>query len=455
LGLAAVILAAGKGTRMKSKIPKVLHQLAGRPMLRFVVDAVAELGVDRIVVVVGPGATAIEDVVGNQAEVVVQEQQLGTAHALLQAEDVLKDYDGDLVVLPGDTPLLRGETLKRFYSAHRQQEGIEATVLTVRFDDPSGYGRVIRSQDGKVGKIVEHRDATQEELLVNEVNAGIYCFKPCVFEILKKISPVNVQKEYYLPDVVRLLREDGASVACWEGPDPEEFCGVNDRRQLAAAAKVIRRRVLETLMDEGVTVVDPAVTYVDPGVIIGQDTIIFPFTFLEGKTLIGTDCRIGPWTRISDSRLGAEVAVQNAVITGSVVENKAVIGPFTYVRPGSVIGQGAKIGDFVEVKKSTIGEGSKVPHLSYIGDAEIGRNVNVGAGTITCNYDGQQKWPTIIEDGVFVGSNANLVAPVRVGKGAYVAAGSTITKDVPPGALGVARGRQANIPDWRKKGSSQ
>jgi bifunctional UDP-N-acetylglucosamine pyrophosphorylase/glucosamine-1-phosphate N-acetyltransferase len=454
LSLAAVILAAGKGTRMKSKLPKVLHQLAGRPMLRYVADAVTEAGVDRIVVVAGPEAAAIGDVAGSQAEIVIQEQQLGTAHALLQAERVLKDYYGDLMVLPGDAPLLRGETLKRFYAAHRRQEGVEATILTARFEDPSGYGRIIRNQDGKVDKIVEHRDATQEELLVNEVNTGVYCFKPSVFKVLKKISPCNIQKEYYLPDVVKLLREEGALVACWEGPDPEEFRGVNDRRQLAAAAQVIRRRVLETLMDAGVTVVDPSATYVDPDVTIGQDTIIFPFTFLEGKTVMGTDCRIGPWARISDSRLGAEVAVQNAVITGSVVENGASIGPYTYIRPGCHIGSAVKIGGFVEVKKSTIGPDSKVPHLSYIGDAEIGRNVNVGAGTITCNYDGAQKWPTIIEEDAFIGSNANLVAPVKVGKGSYIAAGSTITKDVPPGALGVARGRQTNIPDWRKKGSS-
>jgi bifunctional UDP-N-acetylglucosamine pyrophosphorylase/glucosamine-1-phosphate N-acetyltransferase len=455
LGLAAVILAAGKGTRMKSKTPKVLHQLAGRPMLRYVVDAVTGAGVDRILVVAGPEAAAIGEVAGSRAEVVVQEQQLGTAHALLQAESVLKDYDGDLVVLPGDTPLLRVETLKRFYADCRRQEGIEATVLTVRFQDPTGYGRVIRNQDGKVGRIVEHRDATQEELLVNEVNAGVYCFKPSIFEVLRKISPCNVQNEYYLPDVVKLLQEDGVAVGCWEAPDPEEFRGVNDRRQLAAASQLIRRRILECLMDEGVTVVDPSATYVDPDVVIGQDTVIFPFTFLEGKTVVGTDCRIGPWARISDSHLGAEVEVQNAVITGSVIENQAAIGPYTYIRPGCLIGSAVKIGGFVEVKKSKIGPDSKVPHLSYIGDAEIGRNVNVGAGTITCNYDGAHKWPTIIEEDAFIGSNANLVAPVRVGKGSYIAAGSTITKDVPPGALGVARGRQTNIPDWRKKGSPQ
>jgi bifunctional UDP-N-acetylglucosamine pyrophosphorylase/glucosamine-1-phosphate N-acetyltransferase len=440
---------------MKSKTPKVLHQLAGRPMLRYVVDAVTGAGVDRILVVAGPEAAAIGEVAGSRAEVVVQEQQLGTAHALLQAESVLKDYDGDLVVLPGDTPLLRVETLKRFYADCRRQEGIEATVLTVRFQDPTGYGRVIRNQDGKVGRIVEHRDATQEELLVNEVNAGVYCFKPSIFEVLRKISPCNVQNEYYLPDVVKLLQEDGVAVGCWEAPDPEEFRGVNDRRQLAAASQLIRRRILECLMDEGVTVVDPSATYVDPDVVIGQDTVIFPFTFLEGKTVVGTDCRIGPWARISDSHLGAEVEVQNAVITGSVIENQAAIGPYTYIRPGCLIGSAVKIGGFVEVKKSKIGPDSKVPHLSYIGDAEIGRNVNVGAGTITCNYDGAHKWPTIIEEDAFIGSNANLVAPVRVGKGSYIAAGSTITKDVPPGALGVARGRQTNIPDWRKKGSPQ
>lgn len=450
MALAAVILAAGKGTRMNSRLPKVLHPVAGRPMLRFVLETVAEVGTDRMIVVAGYGAPMVAAAAAGWAEVVIQEEQLGTAHALLQAEEVLRGFAGDILVVPGDTPLFRAETLRAFYAYH-QKEGAAATVLTARFADPAGYGRVVRDEAGEVLRIVEHRDATEEELAVKEANTGFYCFDPRIFSVLKRISPANVQKEYYLTDAVRLLREDGLPVAAWEAPDAEEFLGVNDRRQLAAAERIIRQRVAVALMDGGVTILDPAVTYVDPGVVVGPDTVIYPFTFLEGETAVGADARIGPWVRITDSRLGDGVTVQNAVVTGAVIGEGAVVGPFAYIRPGTVIGPRVKIGDFVEVKKSVIGEGSKVPHLSYIGDAEIGRNVNVGAGTITCNYDGRQKWPTIIEDGAFIGSNTNLVAPVRVGKGAYVGAGSTITKDVPPEALGVARGRQVNVPGWAKK----
>ena len=450
MGLAAVILAAGKGTRMKSAKAKVLHPVAGRPMLSFVLDAAATAGAEKIIVVVGCSAAEVAAAVGGRAAVVFQEEQLGTAHALLQAEAALKTYAGDILVLPGDAPLLRGETLRDFYAYYRAQ-GVPAAVLTARFADPAGYGRVIRDQDGNVLRIVEHRDATEEELSVSEVNTGIYCFKPAIFSVLKRISPDNSQKEYYLPDAIRLLREEGVSVAAWEAPDAAEFLGVNDRRQLAVAEEVVRRRVVESLMDAGVTVVDPRATYVHPGVVVGPDTVIYPFTFLEGETVIGSECCIGPWTRISDSRLGNRVTVYNAVVLGATVADGAAIGPFSYLRPGTVIGPGAKVGGFVEVKKSVIGEGSKVPHLSYIGDAEIGCLVNVGAGTITCNYDGQRKWPTVIEDGAFIGSNTNLVAPVRVGKGAYIGAGSTITRDVPPGALGIARSRQRNIPEWVKK----
>lgn len=450
MALAAVLLAAGKGTRMKSKKAKVLHLVAGRPMLSYVLAAAAEAGAERIVVVAGYGAAEVTAAVSGRAEVVLQQEQLGTAHALLQAEAAFSSYTGDILVLPGDAPLLQGATLRDFYAFYCAQ-GVQAAVLTARLRDPTGYGRVIRDGDGKVVRIVEQKDATAEELAVNEVNTGVYCFKPDIFRLLKKISPDNAQKEYYLTEVIRLLREEGAAVAAWEAPDPEEFLGVNDRRQLAVAEAVIRRRVLASLMDAGVTVVDPAVTYVEPGVVVGPDTIIYPFTFLEGETVIASDAVIGPWVRIRDSRIGNGVHVQNAVVVGATISDGAVIGPFTYIRPGTIVGPGAKVGGFVEVKKSIIGEGSKVPHLSYIGDAEIGRAVNIGAGTITCNYDGKKKWPTVIEDEAFIGSNTNLVAPVRVGRGAYVGAGSTITKDVPPGALGIARSRQRNILDWVKK----
>lgn len=421
-------------------------------MLRYVLEAAVGAGAEKVVVVAGYEAASVAESVAGEAEVVIQKEQKGTAHALMQAENAFKSFEGDIMVLPGDAPLLRSETLREFYAAHIK-EGAAATVLTACFADPTGYGRVIRSADGKVERIVEHRDATKEELLVCEINTGVYCFKPNIFTVLKKISPDNAQKEYYLPDAVRLLREEGSPVAAWEAANPEEFFGVNDRRQLAVAERIIRRRVVDALMDAGVTVIDPAVTYVEPGVTVGADTIIYPFTFLEGKTVIGADARIGPWTRVIDSCLGNRVVVQGAVLIGSAVADGAVIGPYTYIRPGTEVGPGVKVGGFVEIKKSAIGEGSKVPHLSYIGDAEIGRNVNVGAGTITCNYDGFKKWPTVIEDDAFIGSNTNLVAPVKIGKGAYIGAGSTITKDVPPDSLGIARVRQKNIPDWTKRKS--
>lgn len=450
--LVAVILAAGKGTRMKSRRPKVLHEIAGRPMLHYVLDVARRAGAGRVVVIAGCGFDEVSRAAAG-AEVVRQEPQLGTAHALLQAEPALRGFEGELLVLCGDTPLLTGATLEGL-AMHHRRSGAVATVLTAWLDDPTGYGRVIRDGAGNVCRIVEHRDATEEELAVNEVNTGIYCFNsPLVFDYLRRVSPVNTQGEYYLTDVVGLMVGDGLRVASYQAPVADEVMGINDRIQLARAGEVLRRRILEDLMREGVTVVDPASTFVGPLVKVGPDTVIHPFTIIEGETVIGEECVIGPGARLYSAILGDGVAVQYAVIVESRLADRCTVGPFAYIRPGCEIGPGAKVGDFVEIKNSRVGQGSKVPHLTYVGDAEIGAGVNIGAGTITCNYDGVKKHRTVIGDGAFIGSNTNLVAPVVVGPGAYIAAGSTITRDVPPGALGVARSRQSNIPDWvaRKK----
>jgi len=453
--LAAVVLAAGKGTRMKSRYPKVLHRVAGRPMLAYVLDAVESAGAAPVVVVAGFGLEAVRDAVGERAEVVCQEEQLGTAHALLQAGEKLEGADGDILVVCGDTPLLDGRVLADLAARHRET-GAKATVLTAEMDDPTGYGRVIRGEDGMVLRIVEQKDASPAELAVKEINTGVYCFAAeGLFDALRRIGRENRQGEYYLTDIVSLYVSEGRPVASYVAADPTAVMGINDRVQLAQAEGVLRRRIVERLMLDGVTVLDPATTFIDAGVEIAPDTVIYPFTFIEGRTVIGRECVIGPQARLVDCRLGDGVTFQNSIALESEIGDGTTVGPFAYLRPGNKIGARVRIGDFVEMKKSVVGDGSKIPHLSYVGDALIGSGVNIGAGTITCNYDGRRKSATVIEDGAFIGSNANLVAPVKVGRGAYVGAGSTITQDVPPGSLGVARGRQKNIEGWaaRKKGT--
>lgn len=457
MALAAVVLAAGKGTRMKSRRPKVLHPVAGRLMLEHVLRAAGEAGVDRLIVVAGYEFEAVADAVQGKAEVVRQAEQLGTAHAVLQTKEMLAEFEGDILVLCGDTPLLTGRTLSGLAARHRSA-GAAATVLTAHLDDPFGYGRVLRDEAGMVRRIVEQKDGTPEELTVREINTGVYCFSPeRFFESLAGIKPHNRQGEYYLTDIIEMYVAGGRPVASFMLDDFQEVLGVNDRRQLAQAERIMRDRVRDRLMAAGVTIVDPATTFIDDGVSVGMDTVIQPFSFLEGSTVVGEDCVIGPGTRLVNADIGDGSNVLQSVIIDSVVGREANIGPYAYIRPGSRIGDKVKVGDFVEIKKSNVGTGSKVPHLSYVGDSEIGSGVNVGAGTVTCNYDGARKWTTVIEDGAFIGSNTNLVAPVKVGRGAYVGAGSTITKDVPPRALGLARGRQTNIADWvdKKKGRTE
>ena len=455
--LAAVVLAAGKGTRMKSKIPKVLHSVCGLPMIRQVLQAVGSIGTVKTVVVVGYQGDEVARELGQDVEVAVQKEQLGTAHALLSTELLFNDFSGNILVLCGDTPLVTPQTLTELVDFHATSLSA-ATVLTAKMEDPTGYGRVIRDEFDRVVKIVEQKDASPAELRVQEINTGIYCFRTeFLFNALKDISTNNAQGEYYLTDIIQLYVSQGRLVRAMTVVDVTEIQGINDRIHLAKAEAVLRRRVLDKLMMDGVTIIDTASTFIDQTVEIGADTIIYPFTYIEGNSIIGSDCVIGPQTRLADVQVGNGVEILNSVVLKSKIGDRSYVGPFAYIRPETVIGSEVKVGDFVEIKKCNIGNKSKIPHLSYIGDTEIGESVNVGAGTITCNYDGVSKHPTFIENGAFIGSNTNLVAPVKVGADAVIGAGSTITADVPAGALGVARSKQKNIDNWltRRKPQKQ
>jgi len=449
--LLAVILAAGKGTRMKSALPKVLHTIGGKPMVEQVLNAAHIAGANRKVVVVGFGAQSVEAAIGDQAEYVVQEEQLGTGHAVMQASSLLQDFDGTVMVLCGDTPLLRGETLAKLFAEHQAAKA-SATVLTACMENPTGYGRVIRDNSGQVLKIVEQKDANSHELAVNEVNTGIYCFdRVALFDALRSINCNNMQGEYYLTDVIGILAQGQSKVWAVQVDDYQETLGINSRLQLAEAEKILRKRKLISLMDQGVTIMDMDSTFIDDAVSIGSDTVIYPFTWLEGSTSIGKGCEIGPNSRIQNSSVGDSATLHFIYAHDCQIGNDVTVGPYVHLRPNTVLADGVKVGNFVEVKNSQVGAGSKIPHLSYIGDTDMGAKINIGCGTITVNYDGKKKHRTTLEDGVFIGCNSNLVAPVTVGKGAYVAAGSTITKDVPPDALGVARARQNNIDGWVNK----
>lgn len=449
--MAAVILAGGEGTRMKSAQPKVLHRLCGRPMIKYVIEAVKKAGIERIILVVGHWAEEARRAVEPGVKLVIQKEPLGTGHALRTAESSLRDFEGIILVLCGDTPLLRAETLRDFVNYHNQNQ-VSATILTAFLKIPTGYGRIIRNSQGIVERIVEEKDATADERKICEINSGAYCFdKANVFRALRQIKSKNKQKEFYLTDAIEILKNNGESIAAYPVPDELETLGINSRLELAEAEKIMREKINAKWMKKGVTLVDPASTFIGGDVKIGPDTIIYPCCFIEGKTSIGKSCLIGPSVRLIDATLGNRVEIQFAVARKSLIEDEAQIGPFCSLRPETVIKKGAKVGTFVEIKKTVIEEKSKVPHLSYIGDATIGKNVNVGAGTITCNYDGIRKHQTVIKDDAFIGSDTMLVAPVKIGKGAVTGAGSTITQDVPPGGLGLERAEQKNIKGWAKR----
>ncbi|MDN4495384.1 bifunctional UDP-N-acetylglucosamine diphosphorylase/glucosamine-1-phosphate N-acetyltransferase GlmU [Ureibacillus aquaedulcis] len=447
----AVILAAGQGTRMKSKLYKVLHPVCGKPMVEHVVDNIQSLNVSRIVTIVGHGAEKVKEQLGDKSEYVLQEQQLGTAHAVIQAESILNGLEGTTLVVCGDTPLIQPETMKALYEHHNSQNA-KATILTAVAGNPTGYGRVIRDADGQVSQIVEQKDATPEQQLVTEINTGTYCFdNKALFEALKLVSNENAQGEYYLPDVIEILQKQGEIVSAYTCNDFDETLGVNDRVALAQAEEIMRNRINEKHMRNGVTIINPLTTHISADAQIGRDTVIKPGTTIEGQTVIGEDCIIGPNSNIVNSRISDRTTVQNSVVTDSYIGEDTAVGPFAHLRPETQLGNHVKIGNFVEVKKSTLGNDTKVSHLSYIGDAEVGSNVNIGCGSITVNYDGKNKFKTIIEDDVFVGCNSNLVAPVKLGAGSFIAAGSTITKEVPADAMGIARSRQENKLDYAKK----
>lgn len=449
--LRSVVLAAGKGTRMKSKLPKVLHSIGGKPMLEHVLASAKEAGAEKQLVIVGFGAEEVECQIGPKVDYVQQTEQLGTGHALKQAEEWIRQNEGTVLVLCGDTPLLRAKTLAELVETHKKASAA-ATVLSAVMPDATGYGRLVRDERGQVIKIVEHKDASPEELAIQEVNTGIYCFEPePLLAALKQIKSNNAQGEYYLTDVIALLVQQNLPVFAQKAADYEETLGINSRSQLAEGEQILRRRKLTELMAAGVTVMDLGSTFVDQEVQIGADTILYPFTWLEGSTVIGEQCVIGPNTRLTNVEVGQNVTMQFTYGHDCRIDDDVTIGPYVHLRPDTHLQAGVKVGNFVEVKNSTIGKGSKLPHLSYIGDTDMGDHVNMGCGTITVNYDGVHKHRTTIGDDAFVGCNTNLVAPVTVGQGAYVAAGSTITKDVPAEALGVARARQNNLEGWVKR----
>jgi bifunctional UDP-N-acetylglucosamine pyrophosphorylase / glucosamine-1-phosphate N-acetyltransferase len=450
------ILAAGKGTRMTSARPKVLHSVAGITLIEHVLRAADTLRPASVTVIVGHMADAVRAGLAKRMGLTfaLQEPQLGTGHALLQVEPHLRGATGTLVLLSGDVPLLRPATLATLVERH-QKAAAAATVLTARVPQPQGYGRIVRDGRGMITAIVEDKDATDEERRITEINSGVYAFDLApLFGALKRVGSSNAQGEYYLPDLVRIYRERGDRVETVVVDDARDVLGVNSRTELAEVTAIMKGERIEALMAAGVTIVDPASTWIGPDVVVGPDTVLHPGVYLEGRTRIGRGCVINSGVRLVDSILDDEVVVNNfCVVCESHIAAGAQVGPFAHIRPQSDIGERARIGNFVELKKTRFGKGSKANHLSYIGDATVGDDVNIGAGTITCNYDGTAKHPTVIEDGAFIGSDTQLVAPVRVGKGAYVAAGSSIVADVPDGALGIARGRQTNKAGWvaRKK----
>lgn len=451
--LNVLILAAGKGTRLKSSLPKVLHSLSGKVLIKYVLAAAQALVPRKIGVVVGYEADRVKAQLAEHAlEFVIQQPQLGTGHAVQMARSFWENEEGALMLLSGDVPLISPSTLSALVNSHASA-GCSCTMLSTVLPNPIGYGRVLRNAAGEVERIVEQREASPEELDIREVNTGIYCFeiKPLA-QVIDELTCENSQAEYYLTDCIELLKKRGHRIGVVICEDPQEVSGINSRTELAQAEGLLRKRKLQQLMDDGVTILDPLSTYVEQDVAVGKDTVLYPNVFLEKKTVIGSGCVVYPNVRITASTLEDNITVlDSCLISESSIQSGSQVGPFAHLKNHTKIGNQVRIGNFVEIKKSVVGDKSKAAHLSYLGDAEIGREVNIGAGTITCNYDGTHKHKTTIEDGVFIGSDTQLIAPVTVKKGAYVAAGSTITRDVPEDALGIARCHQENKEGWVKK----
>lgn len=447
-----VILAAGKGTRMKSRAPKVLHQVAGLSLIDRVVRTASALSPVSTTLVVGHGAEEVRAALaGRGLQFVDQKEQLGTGHALLQTAPLLRGKAGTVVLLSGDVPLLTTSTLQALLSTH-EAASAACTVVTAKMARPFGYGRIVRTS-GRITRIVEERDASPAQKLITEINSGIYAFDLApLFDALEGIGKSNAQGEYYLPDLVGIFRTQKRPVTTWTVERAEEIRGINSRSELAEVSSMVRQQKNEELMAAGVTLVDPATTYIDADVVVGADTVLHPFVMLEGSTKVGAACEVHSGARIVNSTIGDRVTIRNhTVITDSVVETGAIIGPFAHLRPGARIGEEAHVGNFVELKKASLGKGAKANHLAYIGDATVGARTNVGAGTITCNYDGRAKYQTTIGQDAFIGTNSTIVAPVTIGDGTYIAAGSTITREVPAGSLAIGRSRQENKDGWVAK----
>ena len=449
----ALVLAAGKSTRFNSSKPKVLHTLCGKPMIEHVLDRLEPLELDKLLVVTGHDSDRIrEALAGRSLEFVLQEPQRGTGHAVMSALPHLAGIEGSLLVVYADTPQITTETLHELLET-QSREAADQVLLTCHQEEPKGYGRVLRTADGEISRIVEERDASAQQRLIQEVNPGFYCFHiSSLREGLKKLDSGNAQGEYYLTDLVEIFRDSGKKVVGVGSSNPVETFGINDRVALSEAETAMRSEILRRHMLRGVTIRRPESVTIDGDVVIGSDTEIYPGAILEGKTRIGRSCRIGPWTQLKNAELGNSVQIESScVICDSRIGDNTTIGPFAHLRQGVEVGHSARIGNFVEIKKSTLGDGAKSAHLTYLGDAEIGDRVNVGAGVITCNYDGWRKRKTIIEADAFIGSDSQLLAPVRIGKGAYIASGSTITEDVPAEALAIGRSRQKNKEGWARQ----
>lgn len=451
----SIILAAGEGTRMKSNTPKVLHKICGKALLDYVIEASKSAGVKENYVIVGHGGDKVREYF-KDTDVIFRNQPIGeeypygTGYAVMQAIDSIED-DSNVVILYGDTPLITGDTIKQLLDYHKNM-GNHATVLTAHVEEPTGYGRIVRDENNRILKIVEHKDANEEELNIKEINSGIYCFKGKELKYaLGKIDNNNSQGEYYITDVIKILKDEGYRVDAYKLEDSTEIYGINSRVQLAFCDRLMRNRINRFHMENGVTIINPENTYIEAEVKIGRDSIIYPGVFLKGKTVIGEGCVIRENTVVEDSQIGNNVIIISSTIEESTVGDGCRIGPYAHLRPNSHLGKNLRIGNFVEVKNSTVGDNSKAGHLAYIGDADVGKNVNIGCGVVFVNYDGKNKHRTVVEDNAFIGSNANLVAPVVVKEHGYVAAGSTITEEVEEGTLAIARAKQVNKRGWVNK----
>ena len=451
----SIILAAGEGTRMNSNIPKVLHKVCGKPILEYVIDASKKANIEKNYIIVGHGGEEVKEKfkdydVTFETQPIGKNYPYGTGYAVMQAIDHIED-NSNVIILYGDTPLIMDKTIEKLMEYHKKNK-YNGTVLTAFLDDPIGYGRIVRDDSGDILKIVEDKDATEEEKKLKEINSGIYCFNGKDLKYaLGKIDNNNAQGEYYITDVITILKEKGDKVGAYRIEDPREIHGVNSRIQLAFCEKIMRERINKNHMLKGVTIIDPERTYIESGISIGKDSIIYPGAILVGDTIIGENCIIGQNSRIENSRIGNQVEIHSSTITESKVDDKCTIGPYAHLRPNCKLGQNIKIGNFVEVKNSTIGDNSKASHLAYIGDADVGKDVNIGCGVVFVNYNGNSKFRTLVEDSAFIGSNSNLIAPVIVRKRGYIAAGSTITDEVGEGSLSIARARQVNKNGWVDK----